>query len=263
MTPDEAIYRIWSDSDREAMCGCDYWVERWDGEKWEKLPYSDKQGVIGWTDEGNLLRRTHRMICDFNFVYDSLEEGRYRLVKDVLFLDTSRDRFDVYAEFVIRPASAKEAAEHSIEAFTQEEYLERACFIEFQVVKKDSQDRDCIYEEYKIDRENARYFYYHADMNIDKYRDDEGENEGYEAIIELTKEKVESFFKQTAEHQFYSMGLAYSGEVWWSGRIEFDDGSRLSFSAAQPFSDQVQTILKDFHELLGFDIIQEVPKITP
>lgn len=88
----------------EHIYGSFYCVERKDGDQWFALPYVIKQNV-GWDEMARILpaKGSSEETIDWEWLYGSLNQGEYRIVKELLVMQEAGDykKYYLAAEFVI------------------------------------------------------------------------------------------------------------------------------------------------------------------
>lgn len=93
-----------NDKEAEHIYGSFYCVERKDGDQWITLLYVTEQNV-GWDDIARILpaKGSSEETVDWEWLYGSLDQGEYRIIKELLVMQQAGDykKYYLAAEFVI------------------------------------------------------------------------------------------------------------------------------------------------------------------
>lgn len=108
ITPEGLTLEFISTADRELIYGSFYALELSLDGRWYRLPYVYKgEGAIGWDDIAYIVpaQGSSQWSTDWSWLYGSLAEGSYRIIKDVYDNNGDGDSKTYYlaAEFTIPP----------------------------------------------------------------------------------------------------------------------------------------------------------------
>lgn len=104
ITPTGFTLILENENDTECQYGTFYCIERKNGDTWIKLPYVI-EGDVSWNDVAHILpgKQSLEEAVNWNWLYGSLDEGEYRIIKEFIDFRATGD-YDTYylaAEFVI------------------------------------------------------------------------------------------------------------------------------------------------------------------